>query len=260
MSGTTIEAAAKSPASGEGVFERRFTAVVAALVCHTTFVVAVGAMFVGLWNGMGVGVGPFHGSSAWIANALLLLQFPLFHSLALSSRGRAFMARLVPRGHGRTLAPTTFAAFAALQALVTFGLWSPSGVELWRPEGAWYWAWVVPYAGAWIFLLMALRDGGIGLQSGAIGWQALWAGRAPRFGGMPTSGTFAICRQPIYLGFALTLWTGPVWTADHLFIALVWTAYCAIGPILKERRFRARYGAAFEDYRASTPYFLPKIF
>ena len=75
---------------------------------------------------------------------------------------------------------------------------------------------------------------------------------------MPERGTFATCRQPIYLGFSLILWTAPGWTLDRLVLALVWSAYCYLGPRLKERRFAQRYGERFERYRTRTAYFLPR--
>jgi methanethiol S-methyltransferase len=54
-----------------------------------------------------------------------------------------------------------------------------------------------------------------------------------------------VIRQPIYVAFALTLWTVPVWTPDQLALALSLTAYCLLAPRLKERRFAARYGDRF---------------
>ena len=68
-------------------------------------------------------------------------------------------------------------------------------------------------------------------------------------------GTFALTRQPIYLAFSLTLWTAPVWTADRATLTVGWTAYCLLGPLLKERRYLRCYGAAYEAYRRAVPYF-----
>ncbi|OYX75074.1 MAG: hypothetical protein B7Y77_03075, partial [Bradyrhizobium sp. 35-63-5] len=69
----------------------------------------------------------------------------------------------------------------------------------------------------------------------------------------------AIVRQPIYLSFALTLWTVPVWTPDQLAVAIVLTTYCLLAPRLKERRFAAIYGPRFETYRGRVPYMLPLL-
>ena len=71
--------------------------------------------------------------------------------------------------------------------------------------------------------------------------------------------SFAACRQPIYLGFALTLWTGPVWTPDRLVLALPWTLYCLVGPLWKERRFAALHGDRFDAYRQRVPYIVPRF-
>ena len=63
----------------------------------------------------------------------------------------------------------------------------------------------------------------------------------------------------VVLGFALTLWTGPVWTPDRLALAAVWTAYCMIGPRLKERRYLAWHGEAFRRYQSEVPYMAPRL-
>jgi 2-polyprenyl-6-hydroxyphenyl methylase/3-demethylubiquinone-9 3-methyltransferase len=106
-------------------------------------------------------------------------------------------------------------------------------------------------------LAKSIYDAGLGLQTGAIGWLALYRGAKPNYPPMPTRGLFRLCRQPIYLAFALTLWTVPTWTPDQLAIAIPLTAYCLVGPILKEKRFGRRFGDEFERYRSRHSYFLP---
>ena len=226
---------------------------------HALFALAVVTMWLGLHDGLAGGAGGLEGWPAAAANAALVLQFPLLHSWLLSGRGRALLARAAPLGLGRALAPTTFAATASLQALATFALWSPSGVVLARGDGAASWAWEAAYAASWVFLLRALHDAGPGLQTGFVGWSSVVRGRKPEFGPFPTHGTFACCRQPVYLGFALTLWTGPVHTLDGLALATVWSAYCALGPLHKERRYRAWYGERYAAYQARVPYMFPRF-
>ena len=68
-------------------------AVAMALLCHGVFGVAVGSMAVSLATGMRHGLGPLSGASAWLANALLVAQFPLVHSWLLG-RGRGWLAKL----------------------------------------------------------------------------------------------------------------------------------------------------------------------
>ena len=115
------------------------------------------------------------------------------------------------------------------------------------------------YTAAWLLLIKASYDAGAEVQSGALGWMSLAQNIRPVFPGMPTGGLFRIIRQPIYVAFALTLWTVPVWTPDQLALAVSLTAYCLLAPRLKERRFQRLYGERFAAYRAHVPYALPRF-
>lgn len=226
-------------------------------VCHAVFAAAVLAMIVAMAFGMSESLGAVPWPWAALANAALILQFPLVHSLLLTKRGGAWLSRLLP--HGGTLATTTYAIIASLQLLALFALWTPSGIVWWRAEGAVLWLTLTAYTAAWLFLIKASWDAGAEVQSGALGWMSLMAKRRPVFPDMPERGTFRVIRQPIYLAFALTTWTVPVWTPDQLALAVTLTAYCLAAPMLKERRFRARYGARFDAYAARVPYMVPRL-
>ena len=115
------------------------------------------------------------------------------------------------------------------------------------------------YGVSWLILLKASFDAGAEVQSGALGWISLLARIKPVFPDMPTQGLFRLIRQPIYVAFALTLWTPPVWAPDQFVLACAYTAYCLMAPRLKERRFAARYGARFDQYCRDVPYVLPRL-
>lgn len=172
------------------------------LLCHGLFIAGVGMMIWQMYFGMSRTFGALAYPWSWIANGLLLVQFPLAHSFLLSRPGRAFLKKLAP---------------AALGA----------------------------------------DDAGITLQTGSLGWWAVFKNARPQYPEMPVQGLFRFCRQPIYLAFALTVWTVPVWTPDQLLIAITLTSYCLIGPLFKEARFTRNFGQAFVDYRMSHPYWLP---
>jgi 2-polyprenyl-6-hydroxyphenyl methylase/3-demethylubiquinone-9 3-methyltransferase len=152
---------------------------------------------------------------------------------------------------------TTYAILASMQVFLLFALWTPSGIIWWRAEGAMLWFMSGLYLVAWFLLLKAIWDAGIALQTGFLGWWAIANNRAPVYPPMPATGLFRFVRQPIYVAFALTLWTVPTWTPDQLAVALVLTTYCLVGPLLKERRFRQRFGQAFLAYADQVPYWLP---
>jgi len=234
------------------------TAILAGGLCHGLFGLGAGAMVVGMYFGMTLGQGGLSGPWALAANALLLLQFPLLHSLLLTGAGRRLLARL-GGGHGPTLTTTTYAAVASIQLLALFVLWTPSGIVWTRAEGGARVAITVAYAGAWSLLGKAIWDSGWQLQSGALGWLALLRGRRPVYPDMPERGLYRHTRHPIYVAFALTPWAVPVWTPDQLAVAVVFTLFCLIAPLHKERRFLAVNGDRFRAYRRRVPYWLPRL-
>ena len=186
---------------------------------HLAFAAGVLAMIVAMFFGLSESFGRVPWPWAALANAALIVQFPLVHSALLTGPGGRLLARLIPGPHGRTLATTTYALIASLQLLALFTLWTPSGIVWWRAEGAAFWAICTAYAASWLLLLKASFDAGAEVQSGALGWMSLMARIRPKFPDMPTRGLFRVIRQPIYVAFALTLWTVPVWTPDQLALA-----------------------------------------
>lgn len=229
------------------------------VLCHGIFALAGLAMVWGLYTGLSQTFGRVPQPWAVLANLALLLQFPLGHSFLLSQRGQRFLHRLAPEGRGKTLATTTYATIASLQLLALFTLWTPSGVVLWVAEGLWFWIMSVLFALSWVLLTKASFDAGPEVQSGALGWTALARGVRPVFPDMPETGLFAIVRQPIYVSFALTLWTMPIWTLDQVVLAVVYTAYCVFAPRLKERRFTRIFGDRFRAYQERVPYWVPRL-
>lgn len=226
---------------------------------HLLFASGVLAMILAMFFGMSQSFGQLPQPAAWLANGLLILQFPLAHSILLTGPGGRWLARIVPGPYGGTLATTTYALIASVQLLMLFTLWTPSGVIWWQADGFALWIITGVYASTWMLLTKASFDAGVEVQSGALGWMSMLAHIKPRFPDMPTLGLFRIIRQPIYVAFALTLWTVPVWTPDQLVLAISFTGYCLLAPRLKERRFQKRYGERFQRYKAVVPYAVPTL-
>jgi hypothetical protein len=211
------------------------------------------AMFFGVSRSLGTVPPPWN----WLANAALLAQFPIGHSLLLTARGRRLLGRLAPLGAGGTLSSTTYVTIAALQVFALFAFWSPTGTVWWQAEGASMVGLSLLYALSWLLLGKSMVDAGLGLQTGSLGWLALFRGGRPVYPPMPVRGLFRLTRQPIYVSFTLTLWTVPTWTPDQLVLAVTLTAYCLLAPLLKEARFRRIYGSEFDRYAEHVPYWLP---
>ena len=225
---------------------------------HALFAVGVLSMIVAMFFGLSQSFGTVPWPWAILANAALIVQFPIAHSILLTKKGNGILQQLIPGPHGATLATTTYAIIASAQLLALFTLWTPSGIIWWQAEDWMFWMISVVYAVAWLILSKASFDAGAEVQSGALGWMSLMARIRPVFPDMPTQGLFRLIRQPIYVAFALTLWLVPVWTPDQLALAVSYTAYCLFAPRFKERRFAARYGAKFDAYKATVPFILPR--
>jgi protein-S-isoprenylcysteine O-methyltransferase Ste14 len=238
---------------------RKAIALTYGFVCHAIFGIAALAMVIVMGSGMTLGQGRVPEPWALIANLTLLAQLPLGHSFFLSSRGQRVLKILAPKAVSADMAPTIYVIIAAIQVGLLFALWTPSGTIWWRAEGALFYAFVALFLSTWALLGLSTLHAGIELQSGFNGWSAVFRGHRVRYPDMPTRGLFRFTRNPIYVSFALTTWTVPVWTPDQLLVAIVLTGYCVLGPVLKEARYRRIHGARFDAYAKTVPYFLPRL-
>ncbi len=238
--------------------KQRLVAVLAGALCHASFAAAIAVMMLSIGSGFALALGHLPRPLSGIVNLLLLAQFPLLHSWLLAESGRRRLARLVPYGLGHDLATTTYATLASWQLLLTFLAWTPSRLVWWQASGHIVVPCVGLYLAAWLLLLKTMVDAGLGVQTGWLGWSAVARGRTPTYGAFRPRGTFRVVRQPIYVAFALTLWTTPTWTPDGLLLALGWTVYCLVGPLWKERRYARHFGDAWRAYQRAVPYWLPR--
>ena len=229
------------------------------LLCHVIFTASVVTMLVAMFFGMSQSFGKIPAPYSYFFNLLLLLQFPIVHSFLLSSLGKKYLLYFSPKQYSKTLAPTIFALIASIQLFLLFFCWTPTQVLIWEASGISYYLMCMLYSLSWLLLIWASIDAGAELQSGALGWMSLAQNKPPKFPDLPTFGLFKFIRQPIYASFALTTWTTPNWTLDQLLIAVVFTVYCVIAPIFKERRLEKRFGDKFTDYKSQVPYMVPSL-
>ena len=229
------------------------------LLCHVLFTASVITMLVAMFFGMSQSFGKIPAPYSYFLNLLLLLQFPIVHSFLLSSIGKKYLLYFSPKQYSKTLASTIFALLASIQLFLLFFCWTPTQIIIWEASGTSYFLMCTLYSFSWLLLIWASIDAGAELQSGALGWMSLAQNKAPKFPGLPTFGLFKFIRQPIYAAFALTTWTTPNWTLDQLLIAVIFTFYCVIAPIFKERRLEKRFGDKFTDYKSQVPYMVPSL-
>lgn len=236
---------------------QRWTALFIGLVCHLIFIASLVVMSVSLYQGLSQSWFSLPSKAGWVVNLVLVTQFAFGHSWLLSEKGRRFLAKLAPFGLGKPLATTLYAAVASLQLLVLFLFWSPSHILWTAPEGLAHTTMTGFYLASWLLLLKAMKDAGLEIQLGYLGWHSVWSGQEPIYKSFARSGLFKYTRQPIYLAFTLILWFAPTWTPDHLFLAVALTVYCVAAPLLKEKRYLSWHGDAFRRYQARVPYWIP---
>lgn len=238
---------------------KKILALTLGVLCHVLFILAVGTMAFSIYWGFTKGIYPIGGNFGRLFNLILLIQFPILHSFLLHRRDLLSLNFLADPETAKSLQTTVFALIASTQLLIVFAFWTPPSEAWFSPHGSTRIAWFCAYASAWIFLLKAMIDSGLALQTGFLGWSAVFKGEKPNYPDLNTAGTNALCRQPIYLAFALILLFAPVWSVDHFMCAIVWCSYCVFGPKLKERRLISYYGDRYRSYQQRVPYLIPRI-
>lgn len=233
----------------------RLLALSLGVLCHLSFCAAVVMMAVALFGDMRINPLSLPWAGALSVDLLLLIQFPLLHSVMLRPSGRAFLSRLFPGDLGKHLVTTTFVIAASAQLLLLFTLWTRISDFDWSPPQPLLGAWTLVYGAAWILLAIAMTNAGLGTQMGFLGWTAVYRGHVPMYRSFPQHGLYKVCRHPVYFAMALVSVTGPVWNIDHLIIALVFVTYCVVGPRMKERRLLKSFGSAFETHMKEMPFF-----
>lgn len=240
---------------GTASMKTKFLALSLGIICHLSFFAAVTVMMVALHGSMHINALSLPWGAALGLNLLLLMQFPVLHSLMLRPSGRAFLSRLVPGEIGKHLVTTTYVIAASAQLILLFTLWAHIGTSEWRPSGVLSVLWNALYGVSWILLGVAMTNAGLGTQMGFLGWTSVYRGEKPIYKSFPQHGLYRVCRHPVYFAMILVSITGPVWNIDHLIIASVFVPYCLIGPVMKERRFMRSFGPSFSQHMKEIPFF-----
>jgi len=85
-----------------------------------------------------------------------------------------------------------------------------------------------------------------------------WMRRPARDDDFVTPSLYRFVRHPIYVGWFVTLWATPSMSTGHLLFASVCTAYILIAVQLEERDLVTAFGSRYEQYRGTTPMFIPR--
>ena len=75
-----------------------------------------------------------------------------------------------------------------------------------------------------------------------------------------TDGLYRYMRHPLYTFSLLVLWLTPTMTRNFALLYASLTVYIIIGAIFEERKLLQTFGAAYQEYRAKTPFLIPLKF
>ena len=211
-----------------------------------------------------------HGSV--IAVVVLVGAYAVIHSFFASRGAKNMAARLV----GTRVRDGLYRGFYIVQASITTTV--ALRIFLRLPDHPLYKA-----RSPWSYMLAGIQIAGLALLAKAVStigfkWlvglenaAALLRGddpprmpeaQGPRQtsdGRIDAQGPFRYIRHPDNLPIIVVLWAFPRMTVNRLTLAVLSSVYALIGSWHEDRRLRAAYGKAFEDYCRAVPMMIPKL-
>jgi protein-S-isoprenylcysteine O-methyltransferase Ste14 len=89
-----------------------------------------------------------------------------------------------------------------------------------------------------------------------VGLRQLFEGRE-RSSQLVVHGLYRWVRHPLYTAGLLFIWLTPVMSENSLVIIIAASIYIFVGAVLEERKLEREFGAAYKDYKNTTPMLFP---
>ncbi len=194
---------------------------------------------------------------AW--NALASAIFFAQHSVLVRRSVRARLAAVVPARYDGAF----YAITSGLALVLAAGLLQPAGPPLFvlhgLPRALVIAAALLAVAGfAWAILVLRSFDPfGLGPIRRHLRGRPAAAPAAFRAKDFVVRGPYRWVRHPLYSAIIVLLWADPAMTPARLELALLWTAWIAVGTRLEERDLITDLGDAYRSYRERVPMLVP---
>jgi methanethiol S-methyltransferase len=185
----------------------------------------------------------------------LIALFGLQHSAMARTGFKAWLKRRLPGSAERSV----YVLIASLVLILLFWQWRPMPTLVWAAQSGTGQAigWAVFGLGFAVVLLSTFLIDHFDLFGLKPAWRGFTgrAAEAPRF---VTPLFYRLVRHPLYLGFILAFWGGPVMSVGHLVFAVAMTLYILIAIQLEERDLLRQLGDSYQRYRQQVPMLVPR--
>ena len=179
---------------------------------------------------------PFEGWAPVVVDAGLVAIFALHHSLFARDRPKAWMARVVPPA----LMRSTYVWIASLLLMLVCAGWQTIGGEVYKSMGLLAIAlFVCQGAGLWVTARGVARIDPLELAG---------IHSAAQSQGLQVTGPYRWVRHPLYLGWALMVFSAPHMTGDRLAFAIITTGYLVAAIPWEEQSLRQSFGEGYVRY------------
>lgn len=191
---------------------------------------------------------------AVVINLVLISLFGLQHSIMARMGFKDRIKRMVPEAAERSV----FVLISSLVLILLFWQWRPIPEVIWSADS------MIGQSIGWV--VFALGFGLVLLSTFLIDHFELFGLRQSirQFLNKPheyphfvTPMLYKHIRHPLYLGFILAFWGGPVMTLGHLIFAGVLTIYILIAIQLEEKDLVRFLGERYRQYREQVPMLIP---
>lgn len=201
------------------------------------------AYFLVRYRAFGQPSGPWtsDGWSAVAVDAGLFTMFALHHSVFARTGIKAQISAHV----SERLERTTYVWISSLLFALTLWAWQPVPGTLWHVTGAGRWLLYAGFA-AGLILTGVAASALDPLELSGVRQAFGWPARDDR--ALSTSGAYGLVRHPIYLGWALMVWSVSAMTGTRLVFAAVSTLYLVAAIPIEERQMRRAMGRPYDDY------------
>ena len=191
---------------------------------------------------------------AMAINLGLIALFGMQHSTMARMGFKAWLKRQLPAPAERSV----YVLLSSLLLMLLFWQWRPLPVVLWSAGSDIGQAigWTVFALGFGLVLLSTFLIDHFELFGLKQVWRH-WFGRAETPANFVQPMLYRLVRHPLYLGFILAFWGGPVMTVGHCLFASAMTAYILIAIRFEERDLVRQLGDRYRDYRRQVPMLLP---